>query len=862
LKPVKTTCAYCGVGCGIIATPTGERSATIAGDKSHPANHGRLCSKGTHLGETIGLEGRLLYPEVDGQRTDWDSALTHVADRFKATIAEHGPESVAFYVSGQLLTEDYYVANKLMKGFIGTANIDTNSRLCMASAVAAHTRAFGEDVVPCSYTDLDEADLIILLGSNTAWCHPVIWQRIEAAREARGTKIVVIDPRRTETAERADLHLAIAPDSDVALFNGLLLEMRARFLLDGAYMANSVSTPDGFWQDIGTVDVAKACDIAPAQLEAFYDLFAENPRTVTMFSQGANQSVSGTDKGNAIINVHLATGRIGKPGTGPFSITGQPNAMGGREVGGLASMLAAHMGFSEAERDTARRFWKSPTICPGPGLKAVEMFNAVADGRIKAIWIMATNPAVSMPDAGDVRAALAKCPLVVVSDCIADTDTTALAHVKLPALGWGEKDGTVTNSERMISRQRGFLNAPGEAKPDWWIIAEVAKRMGWAEAFDFPNAASIFREYAAQTGFENNGARVLDISEHAGLSDTDYDAVKPFAWGGHSPFTDGRYPTPDGKARIIPVKYAPRSDGSRSFTLRLNTGRYRDQWHTMTRTGLSPKLSQHRGEPLVEVHPDTIQRFGLADGGLAEVETASGKSVFRVASADDQRRQEIFVPMHWTDQTSGGGRAGLLASQDRDPFSGQPGFKNTAATIRPYAPAWTGFLVTREQCALPDCAYWTRIRTAHGWLTELAGDSDPAMLAALLPAGERAEVQDPRRGVVRAAVITHGHLQGALFIARDGGLPPREWMTAQLGDEGASTIELLAGRPATPQADRGPIICVCFDIGMTTILDSIRANKLTTVETVGAALNAGTNCGSCRPAIARLLQTEKEVEYV
>lgn len=862
MTPVKTTCAYCGVGCGIIATPTGERSATIAGDKSHPANQGKLCSKGTHLGETIGLEGRLLYPEVDGRRNDWDSALNHVADRFKATIAEHGLESVAFYVSGQLLTEDYYVANKLMKGFIGTANIDTNSRLCMASAVAAHTRAFGEDVVPCSYSDIDEADLIILLGSNTAWCHPVIWQRIEAAREARGTKIVVIDPRRTETAERSDLHLAIAPDSDVALFNGLLLEMRSRFMLDGAYMASSISTPEGFWDNLGPVDVSKACDITPAQLEAFYDLFTDNPRCVTLFSQGANQSVFGTDKGNAIINVHLATGRIGKPGAGPFSITGQPNAMGGREVGGLASMLAAHMGFSEAERSTTQRFWKSPVICPGPGLKAVEMFNAVADGRIKAIWIMATNPAVSMPGAGDVRAALANCPLVVVSDCIAETDTTALAHVRLPALGWGEKDGTVTNSERVISRQRGFFAAPGEAKPDWWIIAEVAKRMGWSDAFDYPNAASIFREYAAQTGFENDGARVLDISEHAQLSDVDYDALNPFVWGGVSPFADRRYTTPHGKARLVAVEYAARNDSSRSFALRLNTGRYRDQWHTMTRTGLSPKLSQHRREPLVEVHPDTIQRFGLCDGGLAEVETASGKSVFRVASVDGQRRQEIFVPMHWTDQNSGGGRTGLLPSQFRDPISGQPGFKNTAADIRPYTPAWNGFLVTREHTALPDCSYWTRIRTAHGWLTELAGDGEPDLMAALLPEGQRAEVQDVRRGVLRAAVITAGHLQGALFIARDSGLPPREWLIDQLGGEGASTAELLAGRPAKPQADRGPIICVCFDIGLATILDSIRVDALTTVEAVGAALNAGTNCGSCRPAIARLLKTEKDVEYV
>jgi assimilatory nitrate reductase catalytic subunit len=801
----------------------------------------------------------LLYPEVDGNRTDWDSALAHVAERFKSTIAEHGPESVAFYVSGQLLTEDYYVANKLMKGFIGTANIDTNSRLCMASAVAAHVRAFGEDVVPCSYKDIDDADLIVLVGSNTAWCHPVIWQRIEAAREARGTKIIVLDPRCTETAERADLHLAIAPDSDVALFNGLLLEMRSRFLLDGGYMANHVSVPDRFWQDLDSIDVTAACDISPAQIQEFYDLFADNPRCVTLFSQGANQSVSGTDKGNAIINLHLATGRIGKPGAGPFSITGQPNAMGGREVGGLASMLATHMGFSQAERNTAQRFWQSPVICSGPGLKAVDMFNAVADGRIKAIWIMATNPAVSMPDAGKVREALARCPLVVVSDCISETDTTALAHVKLPALGWGEKDGTVTNSERAVSRQRGFLNAPGQAKPDWWIIAEVAKRMGWASAFDYPNAASIFREYAAQTGFENSGKRVLDISGHSQLTDAEYDSMKPFVWGTDSPFSKHHFPTPDGKARMVPVKYTPRDDGNRHYTLRLNTGRYRDQWHTMTRTGLSPKLSQHRREPLVEVHPESIRRFGLADGGLAAVETASGRSVFRVASVDSQRRREIFVPMHWTDQTSGGGRAGLLPGNVCDPISGQPGFKNTAAAIRPYMPEWRGFLISRTWAVPTRCAYWTRIRTAHGWLTEFSGDGDPSGLVEMLPAGERAEMHDAKRGVLRAAVVVDGWLHGALFIARNDGLPPREWLIEQLGGEEGSTMEWLAGRPSQLQADRGPIICVCFDIGMSTIIASIRADALTSVEAVGVALKAGTNCGSCRPAIARILQTEQQV---
>jgi assimilatory nitrate reductase catalytic subunit len=849
--PVKTTCAYCGVGCGIIATPTGARTATIAGDKDHPANRGKLCSKGTHLGETIGLEGRLLYPEIAGERVDWNTALQAVADKFAATIAEHGPDSVAFYVSGQLLTEDYYVANKLMKGFIGGGNIDTNSRLCMASAVAAHTRAFGEDVVPCSYSDLDEADLIILVGSNTAWCHPVIWQQIEEARAKRGTKLIVIDPRRTETAERADFHLAIAPDTDVALFNGLLAEMKARWRLDGRYMVDHLSVPPDFWEALSPGDVSKICDVSEAQLQELYTNFTDHPRTVTLFSQGVNQSTQGTDKANAIINLHLATGRIGKPGAGPFSITGQPNAMGGREVGGLASMLAAHMGFSERERDCAQRFWQSPTISPGPGLKAVDMFDAMAAGKIKAVWIMATNPAVSMPDANAARIALANCPFVVVSDCIADTDTGRCAQVKLPALGWGEKDGTVTNSERMISRQRGFLAAPGEAKPDWWALAEVAKRMGWGDAFSWKHQSEIFDEFAAMTRFENDGERVLTIP-----AKPDYNEMQPFQWGGTSPFAAGQYPTPDGKARLVAVRHQPRADESRAFPLRLNTGRYRDQWHTMTRTGLSPKLSQHRREPLVEVHPDSISRFGLPDGGLAIVETPHGQSIFRVASSESQRRAELFVPIHWSDHTSGGGRAGRLPGKDRDPISGQPGFKNTPATIKAYAPEWTAFLISKERPSAPACAYWTLIRTAHGWLTEMAGEGDTAPLLMLLPEGERAETSDARRGISRVAIVKDQRLQAALFIAPEGGLPPREWLCDQLGAEASHTVELLAGRSATPLPDRGAIICVCFDVGMKTIIAAISENKLVTVEAVGAALNAGTNCGSCRPAIAKLLELD------
>jgi assimilatory nitrate reductase catalytic subunit len=843
---VKTTCAYCGVGCGIVATPTGERAAEIKGDPDHPANFGKLCSKGTHLGETIGLEGRLLYPEIGGRRARWDEALDLVARQFAQTIAEHGPDSVAFYVSGQLLTEDYYVANKLMKGFIGSGNIDTNSRLCMASAVAAHIRAFGEDVVPCSYDDLDAADLIVLVGSNTAWCHPVIWQRIEAAREAKGTKLVVIDPRRTETAERADLHLAIAPDSDVALFNGLLASMRDQCDV------SRLNVPDGFWDGLGDEDVASACDVEPADLQAFYDLFAAHPRTVTLFSQGVNQSTSGTDKANAIINLHLATARIGKPGAAPFSITGQPNAMGGREVGGLASMLAVHMGFSDAERDRARRFWQSPTICSGPGLKAVEMFDAVADGRIKAIWIMATNPAVSMSDAGRVRAALAACPFVVVSDCIAETDTTAFAYVKLPAHGWGEKDGTVTNSERMVSRQRRFLTPPGEAQADWWALAEVAKRMGWAEAFGWSRPSEIFDEYAAMTRFENDGARILSLPVIE-----DYDVMPPFQWGGALPFADDRYSTPDGKARLVSVR--PNARASRAeFPLRLNTGRYRDQWHTMTRTGLSPKLSQHRPEPLVEVHPHTAQRFGLTDGGFAQVETAAGQSIFRVATTASQRRHDLFVPIHWTDRSSGGGRTGLLPENDRDPHSGQPGFKNTPAIIVPWQPDWTGFLVTRGAPATPDCTYWTQVRCAQGWLVELAGTGEADLLMKALPAGDHIEMRDAKRGTIRAALLSEGRLDAALFVTQSGDLPPRDWLVAQLGGSEAVPIELLAGRPATSVPDRGPIVCACFDVGLRTIVDAIADRALTSVAAVGTALGAGTNCGSCRPAIARILEQAKE----
>lgn len=858
MTAVRTTCAYCGVGCGVSATVTGGRQIDIRGDVDHPANRGRLCSKGTHLGETVGLEGRLLHPEIAGRKVGWDRALDLVARRFADAIRRHGPDSVAFYVSGQLLTEDYYVANKLMKGFIGSSNIDTNSRLCMSSAVVGHNRAFGEDVVPASYDDLDAADLFVLVGSNTAWCHPVVYQRIQAARAARGAQLVVVDPRRTETCEDADLHLALRPGSDVALMNGLLAHCRREGLLDAGFLRDSVNIPEGFWEaldahgDAGAV--ATTCDVALEDLQRFFHLFSARPRTVTLFSQGVNQSVRGSDQVNAIINVHLATGRIGKPGAAPFSITGQPNAMGGREVGGLASTLAAHMDFAPENVARLARFWGAQDVAAKPGLKAVDLFRRMREGRIKALWVMATNPAVSLPDANMAREALAACPFVVVSDCIADTDTSSHAHVKLPALAWGEKDGTVTNSERVISRQRAFLPPAGEAKPDWWIITQVARRMGWESAFYYARPADIYREHARLSTYQNAGARLFNIGAHAAISNAAYDAMEPWRWGG-APFADGRFSTPDRRARLVKVEQRALPAPLERWPLTLNTGRYRDHWHTMTRTGLSPRLARHRQEPLIEIHAADAIACGLKDGELARVETPQGGSIYRVGISEGQRRGEVFAPIHWTDQQSSGGRTGLLPRPTVDPHSGQPGFKLTPARVDPFPVEWSGFLVTRTAPRAINAAYATRVRTPRGWLVELSGNGEMApLIKSVLPAGERIEAIDVARGQFRVAVLMNGQLQAAIYLSRTGNLPQRDWIVSQLETEQAGpAVTLLAGRPATPQADRGPIVCACFDVGLKQIIAAIGEQRLASVEAVGNALGAGSNCGSCRPAIQRLL---------
>ena len=830
------------------------------------------------LGETTGLENRLLYPMKGARRIGWNEALDEVAARFSAVVAAHGPDAVAFYVSGQLLTEDYYIANKLMKGFIGSGNIDTNSRLCMSSAVSAHKRAFGEDLVPGSYEDFEEADLVILVGSNTAWCHPILYQRLLAARAKRGTRIVVIDPRRTATCDEADLHLPIAPGRDLRLFTALLCELADRGAADEGFVARST---EGLEEVLAAArrehhsleETAEACGLDSSALETFFGWVAETECTVTAFSQGINQSQRGVDQVNAIINCHLLTGRIGKPGAGPFSLTGQPNAMGGREVGVLANQLAAHLEFDETGRDKIARFWRTENLAAGPGLKAVDLFDAAAAGRIKALWIMATNPVVSLPNADVVRHALKTCEFVVLSDCIANTDTAACADMLLPAAAWGEKDGTVTNSERRISRQRAFMAPPGEARPDWWIVSEVARRMGFADVFPYASSAGIFREHAALSGFENNGERFFDISGLSAVSDAAYAALEPVQWPvretGGTPrlFADGVFATPSGRARFVAPASAPaRPVTETAFPLTLNSGRLRDQWHTMTRTGLSPVLGANAPEPVAEIHEDDARAAGIADGGLMRIATAYGSGIFRASVTAAQRRGSLFVPIHWSDANSAMSGAGRMVHALVDPVSGQPAFKHTPARAESVAPLWRAFFLSRREIAPPACGYWASRRVEGGWLCEMAGLSEGEAPPDLdLLAGESAgtvedgfeemEMRDGDAGALRQARLRNGRLTDCLILTRGGKLPPRDWLSGLLvTDEIDETTRrvLLSGRAAEGDVD-GRLVCACMGVRSGAILAAI-AEGASDVAAIGARTGAGTNCGSCRSEIRGLIE--------
>lgn len=871
--PNCTTCPYCGVGCGV-KIEQANAVFTVSGDAAHPANQGRLCVKGSALGETLGLTGRLLHPEVDGQTVGWPQALDTVAQRFSEIIEQHGPQAVAFYASGQLLTEDYYVANKLMKGYIGVANIDTNSRLCMASAVVGYKRAFGGDAVPASYQDIELADLVILCGSNTAWAHPVAYQRLVKARQQRPhMKVVVIDPRETATCEDADLHLPLRPGSDAALFNGALHWLEQQAQLDEEFLqqhTEGVQVALAAAAQWPPERVAEFCDLPLSAVMAFFCLLAGSENWLTLYSMGINQSSSGADKCNAIINLHLATGRIGKPGSGPFSLTGQPNAMGGREVGGLANQLAAHMGFSAEDTERVQRFWGSPHIARQPGLNAVELFRAVAAGHVKAVWIMGTNPVVSLPDADLVRQALKDCPLVVVSEVMAATDTAELAHIRLPALAWGEKEGSVTNSERCISRQRAFLPVPGEAKADWWILSQVAARLGFAEAFAYQHPAEIFREHAALSGFENQGSRAFDISGLAQYDRQQWLQMSPMQWpinaqhplGCQRLFSDGRFLHPGGKARLLPITpQLPRNAPSPQYPLVLNTGRIRDQWHTMTRTGQAARLMRHISEPFCEIHPQDAAPLGIAEGHLVRLSSPHGWMIARAQVNAGQRQGSVFVPMHWNAQFTAQGRVDSLIPPVVDAHSGQPESKHAPVRVSRWHNRWQAEIFLRRNVAPPAGIYWSRVAqqaVTHfimagpqpvedwpEWLQQRFGLDGLTLQTAHL-SQHGFHLIGWRQGEVQLAFYARGCAleldRAAILLAFE--LPPHS---------GPQRLALLGGRSAPGQVMEGATVCSCFGVGENRIIGAIQQGCHSTAA-LGEQLQCGTNCGSCLPELKKLIQ--------
>ncbi len=875
-----TTCPYCGVGCGVQVTDE-DGAISVKGDKLHPANFGRLCSKGSALADTIGLEDRLLHPQINGKQASWDTALNAVSNGLKKIIEEYGPDAVAFYVSGQLLTEDYYVANKLMKGFIGSANIDTNSRLCMSSAVAGYKRAFGSDSVPCSYEDLEQAELIVIEGSNTAWCHPIVYQRIVKAKQQRPElKIVVIDPRKTATCDIADLHLPIKPGSDATLFNGLLSYINKQQRINWDFVNPHT---EGVVEALlaaeksaaGISQVAQICELSEQDVRLFYQFFADTKKVVTLYSQGVNQSSSGTDKSNSIINCHLATGRIGKPAMGPFSITGQPNAMGGREVGALSNQLAAHMELNNpAHHDLVSRFWQTDNLASVAGLQAVDMFEQIANGKIKAIWVIATNPVVTLPNADVVRRAIEDCELVIVSECELNTGTAARANILLPALAWGEKCGTVTNSERRISHQRNFLPHPGEAEEDWWILSQVAKRMGFGEAFNYQSSADIFREHAALSGFENKGKRDFDISGLAEITDKQYDELSPIQWpvtardseGTERMFEDGRFFTATGKAQFIAITPRPPANATdEEYPLILNTGRVRDQWHTMTRTARSARLNAHISEPIIQIHPADAKAYNLKNSGIARLDSLWGNMLARIAVTEEQRPGSVFVPMHWNDFLASKGRVNALVNPVVDPISGQPESKHTPIKVAPYRPAWYGFMFSRTALAPSNAEYWVKIKGDQFFRYELAGEtaiSDPFSWAKkqLGNDGEWLEFSDQNEKRFRAGKIIDNRLESIIFIAPEFDLPARSWLSQVFSEQTVTDemrMSLLAGKPGAGLPDTGPMVCACFGVGENTIMEAIASGSAKTAEDIGTLLKAGTNCGSCIPELKNIISNKQ-----
>ncbi|MBN9411164.1 MAG: molybdopterin-dependent oxidoreductase [Burkholderiales bacterium] len=932
MAETRSTCPYCGVGCGVIIESRGAQITGVRGEPAHPANFGRLCTKGSTLHLTasaaITRQARLLQPMRRAARGEapvaigWDEALGQAADRFAQTIATHGPDAVGFYLSGQLLTEDYYVFNKLAKGVIGTNNLDTNSRLCMSSAVAGYKQTLGADAPPACYDDLLHAQCVFITGSNAAWSHPVLFRRLEDARAANpAMKIVVVDPRRTDTADIADLHLQIQPGTDVLLCHGLLHLMLWEGWTDTAYIAAHTTGFDALKalvRDATPDAVAQACGIAQDDLLTAARWFAlggdRTPQargaTLSLYCMGLNQSSSGTAKNTALINLHLATGQIGKPGAGPFSLTGQPNAMGGREVGGLSNLMSAHRDMANPQhRAEVAALWGVPSVPATPGKSTLEMFQAAADGEIKALWIACTNPAQSIPDQALVRRALQRSEFVVVQEAFATAATCDFADLLLPAATWGEKDGTVTNSERRISRVRAAVPAAGDARSDWSIAAafgqRLATRLGLgAHLLDYASAESVWNEHRDSTR-----GRDLDIT---GLSWTMLDAQGPQQWplpegapaGRARLYEDGAFPTPDGRARFVATPYKPVAEPRDArYPFALTTGRLRDQWHGMTRTGTLGRLFAHVPEPVVQLHPQDMARRLLAEGALVHVTSRRGSIVLPVQGSDTVAPGQAFIAMHWGGEFLGGRTsagdlvAGVnaLTQPAYCPDSKQPELKHAAVKILKADLPWGMFGMAwlpeaevqarRQQLralmgefAFATCVPFSDNRpladgtpARHGLLFRAAAAEAvaPAVLRAIegalgLKGDDTLRYADAKRQQHRAARMVRGADGGVTLdaVLLAGDTQAESWIRAVLHEgQPAQTYGRLVlapgARPPVVLPTRGKAVCSCFGVSQSEIeghLASCHGSDEERLASLQGALRCGTNCGSCVPELKRLVR--------
>jgi assimilatory nitrate reductase catalytic subunit len=909
MTETKATCCYCGVGCGVLIQSDGQQVLGVRGDPDHPANFGRLCSKGStlHLSAQPLLQQqvRALYPEMRTsrgqarQRTDWDSCLDNMARRFADSIQEHGPDSVGFYVSGQLLTEDYYVFNKLAKGLIGTNNIDSNSRLCMSSAVAGYKQTLGADAPPACYEDLALAEVIFIVGSNTAYAHPVLYRRIEDARKKNpALKIIVVDPRRTDTAREADLFLPILPGTDVALFNGMLHLCLWEDLVDTAYIA---AHTEGFAELKQTVRsytpafVAQTCGIQEADLLMAARWFGQSKATLSLYCQGLNQSSSGTAKNAALINLHLATHQIGKPGAGPFSLTGQPNAMGGREVGGMANLMSGHRDLANPEhRAEVAALWGVEDVPALPGKTAVELFEAVRQGQIKLLWIVCTNPAQSMPEQNLIREALNKAELVIVQEAYSSTATVPYADILLPASTWAEKSGTVTNSERRISRVNAAIAAPGEARADWQIATAFARKLEKyldksSTIFPYESPEQVWNEHR-----ESTRGRDLDIT---GLSYQLLAEQGPQQWpyptgatsGQQRLYQDGVFATANGRAKFVNTPYLPVAetvDPRHPFSL--NTGRLRDQWHGMSRTGSVAQLFSHVAEPSINMAAQDMQRRFLKNGDLVHVTNKRGSQIFAVSESDELRPGQSFIAMHWGQEyVSGRGAAGsasvgvnALTSAALDPSSKQPELKHAAVKIlkaelpwRFVAFAWVDAaqafslqLALRplmREFAYASCVPFGRDKV--GVLFRAADDypAAPELLQKIeamfgIAGASVLRYDDNKRGNSRHIMVKDGTLAA---VALAGDIAAESWLRPYLLDQQAvAKLGRLLLMPSTsaPQGfkARGKVVCACLNVADSEInsaLDTLEGAPADILAGLQSRLKCGTNCGSCVPELKKMI---------